>query len=173
MDTRKINYFVGVARERNAAQGLKTLYVVGAPPAYEIAATAAETRAQHVALGANHPRNPRPERFDPNALDWPRVIDELLARNLRVTLEYLPAQHDWVLANLRQFFDRPGFVAQMVVPVPENLPDSTRWALKIDNSAGANGERGAWVWPLPMLRSEHRYTGDVGSAADEIVGRRG
>lgn len=173
MDTRKINFFVGTAQERTPAQGLKTLFVVGAPPAHEIVGNALEHRVAHVFIGANHPRNEAIERFDPNALDWPRVIDELLARNLRVTLEFLPEQYAWVRRSLRSLFDRPGFFAQMTVPLPEEVTDGVRLAIKVDNLAAPTAERGAWVWPLSMLRADHRFTPFASSPTDEIVGRRG
>lgn len=173
MDTRKVVFFVGIEQERTPAQGLKTLFVVGAPPAHDIVALAVERRVQHVFLGANHARNERIERFDPAALDWPRLIDELLSRNLRVTVEYLPAHHDWAMQHLRPFFQRPGFCAQIAIALPDDTVDGSRLAVKIDNLAGAQASRGVWVWPLAMLRAEHRHTPFMDSPNDEVVGRSG
>ena len=166
-----VQLFVGTLAERSPAQGAKTLFVVGGPPAHEIIRAAAEHRVAHVFIGANHARNERIERFHPPALDWVRLVGEFLNRQLGVTLEYPPERHGEVLELFARFFDRKGFIAQLVVPLPPAMPNASAFSVKLEQFFGKAHERGVWVWPASQLRADHRYTQYLDRPDDEIVRR--
>lgn len=161
-----VTYFIGTEVERTAMFGEKTLFVVGTPPADEIAKIATQHRIKHLYFGTSQSFTPS----DP--ADWQKwdvMLTELLLDKWVCTLdfgvEYAPTllEYGW-----NEFSN---FIPMISVKLPYINQFNYNATLKLDDVTWGHSNPGVWCHSLHELQQRAVYTDWREYVGDTVINK--
>lgn len=149
----KSKFFVGPEVEYTAANGKKTLFVVGMQKIKTIEELAIKHKTPHIFFGTANSF-----LFDGN--DWDRVISHFLERGYMVSVEYSAHQHEKMLSKLSSWiWQSKHFIPVLSVKIPNIEFSNPNLILKIDDSEFQHSNAGVWCYNHQELMDSNRMTG--------------
>lgn len=151
-DYSDVIFYCGPGVLNTAANGLKTLYVIGWRSVQQMVEVAKFNECKAIHLGAEN-------SFQNNKL-WAKVLPELLETGLKITLEYPASSHDFLLEVLNSsIWNNNNFVPLMVCKVKHIETISKNFTVKLDDDTFNETNRGVWTLPVDQLVDSNRFTG--------------
>lgn len=149
----KSKFFVGPEVEYTAANGKKTLFVVGMQKIKTIEELAVKHKTPHIFFGTANSF-----LFDGN--DWDRVISHFLERGYMISVEYSAHQHEKMLSKLSPWiWQSKHFIPVLSVKIPNIEFSNPNLILKIDDSEFQHSNPGVWCYNHQELMDSNRMTG--------------
>lgn len=144
-------FVIGPEVTTTAAEGLKTLYVVGFRSVVQMKHIIEEHKCKNVVLGANN-------SYQKNKL-WNDVIQELLNTGVRVTFEYPIKVHEKMLEVIKpEIFAHPNFIPVVEVEL-ENIENvSKNFTIRFNDNDDNKTNSGVWTVPHTEILDTNRHT---------------
>lgn len=159
-----VDFFVGNEVELTPAHSKKTLFVVGKQKLKDITKYAAESKAPHIFLGANHSFDLEESKY------WKSTIKSLLDAGFMVTLDYNVALHQQVSDMLGADVLRSrNFIPMVSVRIPHILTSSNNLTIKIDDVDFDATNPGVWCMNYKEVTDSNRFTSWIDYADDNIL----
>lgn len=157
-------YFTGVEVENTPLKGKETLFVIGCQSSADILKRVKKHKVDHVYLGCGYCFSPE-SRDD--WLEWNKVILDLLAQDLWVTLDYNVKYAEELL--LTSWNEHNKFVSMISVPLPYINQHNYNATIKLDDKHFKGTNSGVWCHSLHDLRSRDSYTDFSEYVGDKVV----
>ena len=154
-ERQNIVYFTGYEVEHTICHGMKTLFVVGTPPAEEILAKAKEHEVKMIYFGTSQSFNPQimsHEEYKP----WDSVIFACLKADYWVTLDFGVEHIEGVIESGYSEYAR--FVPMISVKLPYINQLNYNATLKLDDITWGKTNPGVWTHHLQSLMSKDKFT---------------
>ena len=154
-ERQNIVYFTGYEVEHTICHGMKTLFVVGTPPAEEILAKATEHEVKMIYFGTSQSFNPRAmshEEYKP----WDNVIITCLKADYWVTLDFDVSHSEGILESGYNEYEK--FVSMVSVKMPYINQFNYNTTIKLDDRTWGATNPGVWSVPLGALTQRKYYT---------------
>ena len=152
-ERQEVTYFVGEEVEHTVCYGMKTLFVVGHPPAHEIMNKAEIHNCEHIYFGTS--QSYRPHDVDEH-LTWKAIIMRVLDAGYWVTLDFDVEYHHYAVCEDYNSYRR--FVPMISVKLPKVLEYNYNATLKIDDATWGMNNPGVWTHHLHSLLDKEHYT---------------
>lgn len=162
-------YFVGDEIEKTPAYGLRTLFVTGLQPTYnieqQIASENKKNVIKHIFFGANHSFDPKlPDDWH----DWEVMISHFLKLGYTCSL-------DIPLSAVEEFNDGclcsyNNFIPQIRIPIPYLSLWNYNTMLKIDDKGFKATNPGVWTHSMHSLTDRNAFTSWSEYGNDEVIG---
>lgn len=149
-------YFTGYEVEHTICHGMKTLFVVGAPPLQEILQQAnRDVDIKQIYFGTSQSFNPKDisqEEYAP----WDEVVVGCLKEGYWVTLDFDVKHVEGVLESGYNEYER--FVPMISCKIPYINQFNYNATLKLDDLTWGKTNPGVWTHQLHDLKSKDKYT---------------
>lgn len=160
MSEAEVVYYAGPEVRTTAANGSKTLYVVGVRSIPQMIEVAQENNCKHICLGAKN-------SFQNNKL-WGEIVPALLTEGFWVTLEYPTESQNFVVETIDPtFVAHPKFVPLVKCSITYVETLNRNLTLMIDDGGETN--TGVWSIPQSELLDRNRYTPWVDYENEEVI----
>lgn len=155
-----IVYYTGPEVRTTAANGAKTLFVVGVRSIPQMIELANEHNCKHICLGAK-------DSFQNNKL-WNEIVPALLTEGFWVTLEYPTVSQNFVVEQIDpEWIAHPKFIPLIKCVITHVETLNKNLTLLIDDSGETNS--GVWSIPQSELLDRNRYTPWVDYGHEEVI----
>ena len=151
-------FFTGYEVETTPAHGLKTLFVVGTPPADEILRHYENQLCEHIYLGANQSFElPFIDKRIETIEKWNTMVKALLDKDILVTLDFDLEYLEYVQST--GFCEYNNFIPQISVKIPNIKKLNYNATVKIDDVDFKATNPGVWCHRLHDLQASDKFTG--------------
>ena len=148
-------YFTGYEVEHTVCYGMKTLFVVGTPPADEIIAKAKDNDCKHIYFGTSQSFNPKAISHE-EYKRWDDAIVPCLKENFWVSLDFGVEHIEGILESCYSEYER--FVPMISVKLPYINQLNYNATLKLDDRTWGATNPGVWTHHLHSLMSKDKFT---------------
>lgn len=154
-ERQEVDYFTGYEVEHTICYNKKTLFVVGQKPVEEIVKLAKDHECDHVYFGTSQSFCPE---SDEEIVEWVSMIDNVLAQNFWVTLDYDVAYSYDENSPILDLNSYEKFVPMISVKIPSVKKYNYNATLKIDDVTWGYSNPGVWTHPLNELMTRDNFT---------------
>ncbi len=154
-ERQEVVYFTGYEVEHTICYGMKTLFVVGTPPAAEILEKAEANGCDHIYFGTSQSFNPKSISHEEYKA-WDEVIIECLKNDYWVSLDFGVEHIEGVIESGYSEYAR--FVPMISVKLPYINQLNYNATLKLDDITWGKTNPGVWTHHLQTLMGKDKFT---------------